>query len=293
MPATLQELTDYYKSLLAYEYRGLPNATRQMALYSKQFVADNLAAQVDAAFDLETAVGAQLDIIGKYVGVSRNIGVGAVQSFFGFWSYGSSFLQSGYQGTWNPTTNSPALPSPTGLAGDWYAIQVGGVAIVPPSVAFSPGDIVWSDGTAWLKATTDNANGLTTYSDYSVNANAQMYSYSTATRNVTALSDSDYRSVIRFQIIRNSSDGTLAGIMAAINAVFPNQIWLVDNADMTMDYSVSTAFPLSAALLAQFLPRPMGVGITVTLVAPPGSGGRILTEDDESLITEFGEFLTT
>jgi hypothetical protein len=152
---------------------------------------------------------------------------------------------------------------------------------------------VWSNGTAWLKATTDNAAGFTTYSDYAVNANAQTYSYSTAARNVTALSDADYRSAIRFQIIRNSSDGTLAGIMAAINAVFPNQIWLVDNADMTMDYSVSTAFPLSAALLAQFLPRPMGVGITVTLVAPPGSGGRLLTEGGDSLTTEFGEYIIT
>lgn len=287
---TLQDLTSYYQSLLAYQYRSQPKASQQIQLWAKQAVADFLASSLSTCFVLKTAVGKQLDILGKYIGVSRNIGPGTAQSYFGLWTYGSTFLQANYQGVWNPAGNSPALPSPTGRTGQWYAIQVGGTAIVPPSSLFVPGDIVWSNGAAWLKATTDNANGFTTYADYTVNANAQVYSYSTAGQNVTSLSDSDYKQVLQFQIIRNASDHTLASIMSAINTVFPGMISLVDNTDMTMAYKVSAAFPLSTSLLAQFLPKPMGVGITVTIVTP-GSDGFLLTEGGSILTTEGGDAL--
>ncbi len=284
---TLEQLTTYYQSLLAYQYRSQPKASQQIELWAKQAVGDFLASSLSTCFILATAVGEQLDILGKYIGVARNIGTGVPQSYFGLWTYGSTFLQSNYQGVWNPAGNSPALPSPTGLTGKWYAIQVGGTAIVPPSSDFSPGDIVWSNGSAWLKATTDNANGFTTYADYTVNANAQTYSYSSEGRNVTDLTDSDYKQVLQFQIIRNASDHTLASIMAAINTVFPGMIGLVDNTDMTLSYTVSAAFPLSTALLTQFLPKPMGVGITVTIVTP-GEDGFLLTEDGGFLLTEDG-----
>ena len=285
---TLSDLTGYYRSLLCYQYRSQPKASQQIQLYAKQAVADFLASSLGTCFILSAAVGKQLDILGKYIGVPRNIGSGTPQSYWGLWTYGSAFLQANYQGTWNPATNSPALPSPTGRTGQWYAIQVGGTAIVPPSSVFAPGDIVWSSGSAWLKATTDNANGLTTYADYTVNADAQSYSYASAGQNVSNLSDSDYKRVLQFQIIRNASDHTLASIMAAINAVFPGMIRLVDNLNMSMSYSVSSAFPLSAALLAQFLPRPMGVGISVTIV-PVSAGGFLLTESGEVITTESGE----
>ena len=287
---TLADKLSYYGDLLIAQYRTAVRARAQVAITGKQIMVDDLATQLQTAFAVDIAVGAQLDVIGKYVGVARNIAPGNVNSFWGLWTYASTYLQANYQGTWNPTTNSPALPSPTGRTGQWYAIQVGGTAIVPPSVAFNPGDIVYSNGGAWLKATTDNANGLTIYADYMVNANAQCYSYGTAQKNVTNLTDNDYRQVIKFQIIRNVSDHTLASIMAALNTIFPGMIQLIDNKDMTLTYLVSAAFPLSPALLAQFLPRPMAVGITVTIVTPSGSG-RLLTETGDSITTESGDHL--
>ena len=288
---TLTDKLAYYADKLIQQYRTSQKARGQIAIMGLQVMGSDLISQFNQAFDIDTAVGKQLDIIGSYVGVERNVGPGAINAFFGLWEYASTFLPANYQGTWNPTTNSPALPSPTGRTGQWYAIQVGGTAIVPPATTFLPGDIVYSNGTSWLQATTDNANGLKSYADFTVNANAKVYSYGTANRNVTALTDSDYRLVIKFQIIRNASDHTLASIMAALNTIFPGYITLVDNANMTLTYKVSTAFPLSPALLTQFLPKPMGVGISVVLVTPSGSGF-LLTESGDVLTTESGDGIT-
>ena len=285
---SITDKLSYYADKLIAQYRNGSKARGQIMIMGLEVMASDLASQMGPAFDLDDAVGAQLDIIGAYVGVGRNVGPGTANAFFGLWTYASTFLQANYQGTWNPVTNTPALPSPTGLTGKWYAIQVGGTASVPPAVAFLPGDIVWSNGAAWQKATTDNANGLTTYADFTVNANAQFYSYGTAGTNVSALTDADYRQVIKFQIIRNASDNTLASIVSAINTIFPGYIRVVDNLNMTLSYYVSTAFPISPGLLTQFLPKPMGVGINVTLVAP-ASSGFLLTESGSVLTTEGGD----
>ena len=107
----------------------------------------------------------------------------------------------------------------------------------------------------------------------------------------SSLSDADYRQVLRFQIIRNSSDNTLASIVGTLNALYPGLIRVVDNANMTLDYFVATTFPLSQSLLARFLPHPMGVGITVTLFTPSSGGGRLLTESGSSITTESGDHL--
>lgn len=288
---TLRELTTYYTNLLAYLYRGQANASRQMQILTKQAVADFLADSLNNCFVLDTAVGAQLDILGKYIGLARNIGPGTAQPYFGLWDYASDLDPLLYQGVWSPADDSPALPAAAGgNAGWWYAVQVSGTSASPIVESFVPGDVVVSNGSVWEKSSEDNANGLTSYDDLTANANAQMISYFTEGQNRSDLSDADYRQVLKFQIISNSSDGTLASIMAAINAVFPGLIQLVDNLNMTLSYSVSVAFPLSQSLLAQFLPRPMGVGITVTIVTPSG-GGRLLTESGDSITTESGDHL--
>ena len=287
---TLRELTDYYTALLAYEYRDQSNATRQTQILTKQAVADFFAGSLNSCFILDTAVGAQLDILGKYIGTTRNLGPGSVQPYFGLWTYASARSPTLYQGVWIPAAGSPSLPAASGgNAGFWYAIQVGGTSVSPIAATFAPGDVIFSDGTTWAKSTLDNANGLTDYLDSGVNLNGQVYSYFSADQNLSALTDSDYRQVLKFQVINNSSDNTLASIMGTLHKIFPGLIQLIDNRDMTMDYLVSSEFPLSQFLLAQFLPRPMGVGITVTIVPP--SGGRLLTESGDSITTESGDHL--
>lgn len=195
--ATLLETCQYYVSLLAIQYRQQPNARAQTLILAKQAVADMLASDLFLCFNVDLAVGAQLDIIGKYVGVSRYIG--------------------------DP--------------------------IARPYYQFSE-----SDGTI-------RPNGFQEALDASVNAQAVWYDSSFLGTNNTALNDLAYRFVIQLQIILNSSNGTLASIQAYLHMFLPGVVSLVDNADMTLTYTVTNRIPIAPNVLKRFLPKPMGVGM--------------------------------
>lgn len=295
MAVTLRELTDYYTALLAYQFRGLPNATRQMQLYTKQFVADNLATSLFTCYDIDLAVGPQLDTIGKYVGVARNIGVVIVRPYFSLWTYGSTLDPADYQGTWEPAGDTPTLPAASGVPGHWYVVSASGESATPIAETWRAGDVIFSDGSVWAKNTTDNGNGLTTYADTASNAEGVFYTYAFFSGQNSDLSDAEYRVVLKLKIVLNASNGTLASIMDYLVEFFPDgQITLTDNKDMTLSYYVLSTVALSKELLEIYLPRPMGVGITVTIVNPtPGGGEELTTEDGITLTTEDGTPLTT
>ena len=70
----MEELLKYYANLLIIQYNGKPKAKATIELFTKMIygVSDTpLLLQIQNAFDLKTAVGNQLDIIGKWVGVTR------------------------------------------------------------------------------------------------------------------------------------------------------------------------------------------------------------------------------
>ena len=102
---TAQDLIDYYVNLLIIQYNNKPNARATIDAYAKQAVADLIEIQVRDGFDLDTAVGNQLDFLGKYVNVYRNVngldldreffamppyGDGNPESYIGFELYGST-----------------------------------------------------------------------------------------------------------------------------------------------------------------------------------------------------------
>ena len=289
---TLNELTTYYAEKLAYEYRGLPRATAQMQLYVKQYVADYLANSLETCYALDDAIGTQLDTLGKYIGVSRNVAIPREGGYFGLWTYASSRNPALYQGVWDPQYNVPTLPAASSASGQWYVISLAGTSTSPIAATFDVGDVIWSNGTVWAKSTADNGNGLTTYGDSSVNANATLYQYATSEAVNTALQDGDYRALLKLKIIQNISNNTLANISELLSAAFPSQITVSDNLNMTLTYTVLTTFPLTLPLLQRFLPRPMGVGISIVFVTPSVTGGYLLTESGDYLTTEDGSLLT-
>lgn len=69
---TLQELIDYYTGLLIIQYNDMPKAIATMDLLAEQSVLEQLPEQVRDSFDLDSAIGVQLDILAKYVGVVRS-----------------------------------------------------------------------------------------------------------------------------------------------------------------------------------------------------------------------------
>lgn len=69
---TESELIEYYANLLIIQYREKPKAYNTIKAIVKPFIMNKLALDVQAGFNIETAVGKQLDMIGKYVGVTRS-----------------------------------------------------------------------------------------------------------------------------------------------------------------------------------------------------------------------------
>lgn len=197
----LADIVAYYVAKMAIQYRGQPNASAMMALLMKQAVADFFYYQLSTCFNLDVAVGPQLDIIGKYVGVPRNIGPATVGTFFGF-------------------ENASATGNIHG-----FARAAGGVNL----------------GVSWIRA--NYGSGPT-----------------------TDVSDATYLQVIKLQIILNHNDGTLASIEDYLDTFFRGLVNLVDNKDMTLTYNVSSDVPISPTLLAAYLPKPMGVAITVNII---------------------------
>lgn len=65
------ELIAYYAKLLILEFRGKPKAYNTIRASVQPIVMDQLPVQVQDAFDLETAIGMQLDTLGIYVGLTR------------------------------------------------------------------------------------------------------------------------------------------------------------------------------------------------------------------------------
>lgn len=80
---TLTDLKTYYSARLIAQYRGKPRAKATIEALVQESWLDGLIQTEMTCFDLETAVGAQLDIIGRIVGVSRNIyGLDLTHVFF-------------------------------------------------------------------------------------------------------------------------------------------------------------------------------------------------------------------
>lgn len=81
------------------------------------------------------------------------------------------------------------------------------------------------------------------------------------------LDDADFYQFIQMAIIRNQSGSSLATIQSFLNMFFANEIFVTDNANMTMNYVISQTAG-SENLIQLFvteglLPVPMAVGVTI------------------------------
>lgn len=75
---TYDEQLQYAANLLIIQYRGKPRAQATIQSLAREAMRDNLPLTLRDAFNIDPtlgpiAVGAQLDIIGKYAGISRNV----------------------------------------------------------------------------------------------------------------------------------------------------------------------------------------------------------------------------
>ena len=69
---TTAELIAYYKNLLLMQYLNLPKAEGTIEALVGPALMDQLPVLVQNAYDIDSAVGVQLDVLGKYAGVDRH-----------------------------------------------------------------------------------------------------------------------------------------------------------------------------------------------------------------------------
>jgi hypothetical protein len=66
-------LIEYYKNLLILQYSGLTKASATIQAIAEKIILYDLLVSIRDGFNIDTAVGKQLDILGKYTGVSREL----------------------------------------------------------------------------------------------------------------------------------------------------------------------------------------------------------------------------
>lgn len=86
---TNAELIDYYVNLLIIQYHNKPKARGHVEAIVKSAMVYEVATAVRDGFDIDTAIGAQLDILGLYLGSDRIVtGTVFTREYFGFAEYG-------------------------------------------------------------------------------------------------------------------------------------------------------------------------------------------------------------
>lgn len=82
----LDKLIEYYVNLLIIQYHNKPKARATIRTFIAQLIdAYKLLREVEQAFEIDKAVGNQLDIVGKYFGVVRNfVGLQFGYEYFSF-----------------------------------------------------------------------------------------------------------------------------------------------------------------------------------------------------------------
>lgn len=85
--ANVDDIVSYYADLLIIQYHNKPKAKAMIELFAREVLASGIMFDVRDGYDLETAVGVQLDVIGKYVGVDRFYTGQVLDNYFSFIDY--------------------------------------------------------------------------------------------------------------------------------------------------------------------------------------------------------------
>lgn len=85
----IASLIAYYVALLIFQYNQQPNAMATIELFISELMAEGIIFDVQQAYNLtgETAVGVQLDVLGKYAGVDRFYSELVLTNYFAMVTY--------------------------------------------------------------------------------------------------------------------------------------------------------------------------------------------------------------
>lgn len=97
-------------ALIPPENNQQPNFMTMLAALLQPFAdAVTVAGSLPGLFDIDTAVGAQLDVDGQWIGISRNVATPLTGVYFSFDTAGLGFDQGVWQGPFDPSTGLVSL----------------------------------------------------------------------------------------------------------------------------------------------------------------------------------------
>lgn len=71
MAIDIPNIVEYYKNLLILQYNQKEKARAEIGLHITTLLANDIISKVQDGYNIDTAVGIQLDVLGKYIGVNR------------------------------------------------------------------------------------------------------------------------------------------------------------------------------------------------------------------------------
>jgi hypothetical protein len=105
--------------------------------------------------------------------------------------------------------------------------------------------------------------GFNDYSTFDSDQSDGMLTYDKLISLNNKLDDDNYRFLIKLKILQNTSDHTNKSIDDGLFSFFENDLFMVDNGDMSISYFLSPKYKtiLQVAIQKNIIPKPMGVKI--------------------------------
>lgn len=109
----MADITDYTGKITG-QHSDKPKFMQMVAVVAQCYVdAGQVAASLSAAFDLDRAVDAQLDNVGEWVGITRNVDTPLANVYFALDTDGLGFDQGAWKGPFDPDSGITVLDNET------------------------------------------------------------------------------------------------------------------------------------------------------------------------------------
>lgn len=190
----LANVEEYYANLLILQYRNKQKARQTIKLGASIYLANGLVFELNDILNIDTAVGAQLDLIGQILGVNRNV----------------------------------------------YGLNI---------------------DTPYFSFEKENAYG---FSDAQALSDGYWKSYWNSIGSAYALSDNEYRQLLKFKAVYNLRRGSWAEMDSLYYTLFGNDLEIVNNKDLSVTFKVSSTLTvaLKAAIFLGYIMPPLGINYT-------------------------------
>lgn len=202
----MSDFIDSYSGLLIYQYQTKTKAKSHITAYAEEYEKIyNLLNSLPIVYDIDLAVGRQLDVIGRILGISRKVPFAVAKKYFGFDDNSDSY----------PMDNLNAS-----------------------IIAYPFKDLNEPDYTSG------------------------------------ELNDNQYRLFLKGKAIKNNVKALMIdedenlSLQNAIDFLFSNKAFVIDNQDMTLTIYIDTSYDLSLLQYIKqldLIPRPQGVDYRLVL----------------------------